>query len=111
MGYGFLCAVGTAAASGKGTMNAKNALGFLALGALMGLLPRFFPGCFPIDGVDGSSGREIWMESMGFIQAALGSCYLAKHYAVLPMLRWNATRSAAEKPVPVMLPGTSGALK
>jgi|HubBroStandDraft_6_1064221.scaffolds.fasta_scaffold2904020_1 hypothetical protein len=86
-------------------MNAKNALGFLAFGAFMSLLPKVAPGWFPPDGVDGTSGRAIWMASMGLVQSALGSCYLARHFAIDPLRRWSETRATAEKPVSVMLPG------
>ncbi len=90
-------------------MNPANALGFLASGALMGLLPRLFPGWFPPNGFDGTSARALWMEAMGLVQGALGATYLVKNYLILPVLRWSASRPApAEKPASIMLPGVGG---
>lgn len=90
-------------------MNGSNALGFLAFGAVMGLLPRLAPGWFPPNGFDGTSARAIWLEAMGVIQVGLGSSYLVKHYLLLPALRWSAARPPAEKPAALMLPGVRGA--
>ena len=54
---------------------------------------------------DGSSGRAMWMHAMGFIQAAFGSCYLMKHYALALVSRRAAARAAVKRGAPIMLPG------
>jgi hypothetical protein len=67
-------------------MNAKNALGFLLVGALMKSLPSLEPHWFHHAGSVGPSAAATWMVCMGLIEAALGGCYLLKHH-IWPALR------------------------
>jgi hypothetical protein len=48
-------------------MNLNHAFGFLFVGTVFGLLPRFAPGWCPATGVDGTSGREIWLQLMSVL--------------------------------------------
>jgi hypothetical protein len=63
-------------------MTKANALGFLALGSVMVLLPTLCPGLFPHTAVDGSSTRALWTGTMGAVQlviaiATLGGGWIA----------------------------------
>jgi hypothetical protein len=58
-------------------MNFKHAVGFLILGTLFGLLPRWFPELCSATGTFGSSARELWLELMSFVQVGLAGGYLA----------------------------------
>ncbi len=48
-------------------MNLNHAFGFLFVGTVFGLLPRFAPGWCPATGVDGTSAREIWLQLMSVL--------------------------------------------
>jgi hypothetical protein len=90
-------------------MNARNALGFLAIGAAMWFLPRLAPGLISTDGYDATSDRAIWTELMGLIQALLGSTYLFKHYVLVPGLRLATAYRFRRRSAEVMLPGAQRA--
>jgi hypothetical protein len=69
-------------------MNSSNALAFLLLGLAMGLLPALTPAWFPHTGIDGSSARALWAETMGFAQALLGLGYLTRRQFLPWAARW-----------------------
>jgi hypothetical protein len=87
-------------------MNTGNSLGFLLFAVTMGSLPALAPGWFPPSGVDGSSGRALWLELMALVQAGWSTSYLVSRW-VTPI----ATRAWAylpqRKPAGAILPASS----
>ena len=71
-------------------MNAHNAWGFFSFGLVMGLLPVLAPAWFPPIGIDGSSGRALWLELMGAVQVALGGLRVLQDLALPALARWLA---------------------
>lgn len=67
-------------------MNTKSALGFLAVGIAMKILPGLEPSWFPPNGPDGSNAGALWLMWMGMIEAAIGAGYLIRSN-FLPMVR------------------------
>ena len=59
-------------------MNLSNASTFLLTGIAMSVLPVIAPALCPANGFDGTSARELWLQVMGFINAAIGTGYLAR---------------------------------
>lgn len=56
-------------------MNLNHAFGFLFVGTVFGLLPRFAPGLCPVTGVDGTSAREIWLQLMSALLIGIALVY------------------------------------
>lgn len=83
-------------------MNLNHAFGFLFVGTVFGLLPRFAPGWCPPIGVDGTSAREIWLQCMSalLIGVALQHCLRRVLGVLATMLEYDPQRRAAvELPV------------
>lgn len=83
-------------------LNLNHAFGFLVVGTLFGLLPRFAPGWCPPTGVDGSSAREIWLQLMSalLIGIAVFHCGSRVLSAVASWMEYDPSRRAV-KPVRV----------
>lgn len=79
-------------------MNSANAIGFVALGLAMWLLPSVAPAYFPHSAVDGSSTRALWLEVMGLFQLGLGLVYLVNQYAHVARGRQSAPTETAGVP-------------
>jgi len=90
-------------------MNTGNALGFLLFAAAMKLLPAVAPGWFPPTGLDGSSGRALWLEVMAFVQAGCGASFLFFRWVVPAMTRIAASLPQRKVPDGAMLPASSQA--
>src|SRR5690348_12389633 len=71
-------------------MNTGNAIGFIAFGALMWLLPHVAPAWFPANGVDGSSARALWLQLIGGVEAAIGVGFVFRFEVVPAAIRWLA---------------------
>jgi hypothetical protein len=95
-------------------MNSSNASGFVLFGLAMGLLPAIAPDLFPRNGIDGSSARALWAQTMGVVQVAIGVFYLVRE-GFLPWLAQWLERSPAQpdwrqQPVPAnAVPVAAGA--
>ena len=94
-----------AAASQSARMSTGNASGFLLLGLAMWLLPSAVPGLFPLNGLDGSSGREMWIQVMAIVQVTIGLGFLLQLEVWPRLIRWLTTQPAPEpvwgmEPVP-----------
>lgn len=59
-------------------MKLNHAFGFLLLGTVFGLLPRFAPGWCPVTGVDGTSARELWLQLMGAVQIGVALAHIGR---------------------------------
>jgi len=79
-------------------MNTANAFGFLLLGLVMWLLPVVAPGMFPQVGIDGSSARSLWIQTMAGVHVALGAGFLARNI-VLPEIRYWLRSAPVAEPV------------
>jgi hypothetical protein len=79
-------------------MNFKHAVGFLMLGTIFGLLPRWFPGWCSATGTFGSSARELWLELMSFVQIGLAGGYFLQRVcsAVGSMLEFVPATASSE---------------
>lgn len=55
-------------------MNFVHAFGFLVVGVISGLLPRWAPGLCAT-GLDGASTREIWLQVMSAVQVGIAGIY------------------------------------
>ncbi len=73
-------------------MTSGNACGFLLLSVLMVFAPTLAPGWFPPTGLDGTSGRALWLMLMGTVQAGIGSTYLVARWILPLVLRVAAFR-------------------
>src|SRR5690606_36796694 len=69
--------LGTARAK-RGNMNLNHAFGFLFIGTMFGLLPRFAPDLCPVTGVDGTSAREIWLQLMSALLIGVALVFCAQ---------------------------------
>lgn len=79
-------------------MNSANAVGFVALGLALWLLPSVAPAWFPHSAVDGSSTRALWLEVMGLVQLGLGASYLLNQYVRIGRGRQSAPTETAAVP-------------
>lgn len=72
-------------------MNTNHAFGFLLVGTIFGLLPRFTPGWCPPTGFDGTSGRELWLQVMSTVLIAVAVWQIAGRVWVVlaSMLRYD----------------------
>jgi hypothetical protein len=87
-------------------MNTGNALGFLLFGTVMGALPALAPEWFPPTGLDGSSGRALWLEVMALVQAGWSTSHLFSRWVMPAAARaWAALPQ--RKPAAVLLPASS----
>ncbi len=92
-------------------MNLNHAFGFLFVGTVFGLLPRFAPGLCVPTGVDGTSAREIWLQLMSalLIGVALVYCLQRAMGVLATMLEYDPQRRAGvvERPaLPAVADGT-----
>jgi hypothetical protein len=87
-------------------MNTGNSLGFLLFAVAMGSLPAVAPGWFPPTGLDGSSGRAMWLELMAFVQAGWSTSYLFSRW-VVPIAARAWVYLPQRKPAGAMLPASS----
>jgi hypothetical protein len=83
-------------------LNLNHAFGFLLVGTVFGLLPRFAPGWCPATGVDGSSAGAIWLQVMSalLIGVALFHCGARVLSVVASMMEYDPARRAV-RPVRV----------
>ena len=88
-------------------MNTGNALGFLLFAAAMKLLPALAPTWFPPTGMDGSSGRALWLEIMALVQAGYGTSFLFSRWVAPAMMRVAAYLPQRKVPQGAMLPASS----
>lgn len=77
-------------------MNTGNACGFFILGLAMWLLPIWAPDYFPANGLDGTSTRALWLQTVGLAQAAIGMWFIASLGIVPAITRWLASAPALE---------------
>lgn len=97
-------------------MNLNHAFGFLFVGTLFGLLPRFAPGWCPPTGVDGSSARELWLQMMSALLIGVALVYCAQRAlnVLASMLEYDPQRraSAMARPAfPAVADGTEVVLQ
>jgi hypothetical protein len=59
-------------------MNLNHAFGFLFVGTVFGLLPRFAPGWCPATGIDGTSARELWLQLMSALLIGIAVSHLGR---------------------------------
>ena len=76
-------------------MNTKHALGFLAAGVLMKLIPAVWPAWFPPTAADGGNASATWLMCMGLVLAVIGGGFLLKHWIFPSILRTGAYRAPA----------------
>ncbi|HYP18300.1 MAG TPA: hypothetical protein VEQ65_13895 [Opitutus sp.] len=78
-------------------MNLNHAFGFLFVGTVFGLLPRFAPGWCPANGVDGTSAREIWLQLMSALLIGVAVCYIIQRAcsALASMLEYDPQQAEA----------------
>lgn len=62
-------------------MNFKHAVGFLFLGTMLGLLPRIAPGWCHVTESEFASTRELWLQTMSFVQLGLAGVYFIRRLA------------------------------
>ncbi len=86
-------------------MNLNHSFGFLLVGTIFGLLPRFFPGLCPATGVDGSSAGALWLNVMSalLIGVALVHCSGRVLSVVAAMLKYDPA-SRRVRPVVTVTP-------
>lgn len=84
-------------------LNLNHAFGFLLVGTVFGLLPRFAPGLCPMTGVDGASAREMWLQLMSalLIGVALFQCGGRVLSVVAAMMEYDPARRVRVQPVRV----------
>ncbi len=87
-------------------MNTGNALGFLFFAATMGFLPTVAPEWFPPTGLDGSSGRALWLEFMALVQAGWSTSHLFSRW-VMPAAARAWALLPQRKPAATLLPASS----
>jgi hypothetical protein len=82
-------------------MNLNHAFGFLLVGTVFGLLPRFAPGWCPATGVDGTSAREIWLQLMSALLIGVAVSHIARRMlSVLgSLLAYDPQRRRAAEPL------------
>ncbi len=90
-------------------MNSANAIGFVALGLAMWLLPSVAPAWFPPAAVDGSSTRALWLEVMGLVQLGCGASYVIHQYARIGRRRQSNPAAIAVPQAPSTLEAELGA--
>jgi|GEM_PF-2632405 hypothetical protein len=85
-------------------MNLNHAFGFLFVGTIFGLLPRFAPGWCPPTGLDGTSAREIWLQLMSALLIGVAVVYCAQRAlsGLAAMLEYKPQRRAVAVEVPVV---------
>jgi hypothetical protein len=88
-------------------MNTGNSLGFLLFAVAMGSLPAVAPGWFPPTGLDGSSGRALWLEVMALVQGGWGGFYLFSRWVIPAASRATAYLPQRKVPAGAMLPASS----
>jgi len=71
----------------------------------MWLLPVIAGGWFPPTGIDGTSARALWLETMGLVQIAIGVTYLIRGELMPRFAEWLAseprpTAVLTQAPVP-----------
>lgn len=77
-------------------MNTGNACGFFLLGLAMWMLPVWAPEYFPANGLDGSSTRALWLQTVGVVQALIGVWFIASLGLVPAIARWLANAPALQ---------------
>ncbi len=79
------------------SMNLNHAFGFLLVGTVFGLLPRFAPGWCPPTGVDGTSAREIWLQLMSALLIGVAVSHLARRTlaVIVSLLEYDPQRRRA----------------
>jgi hypothetical protein len=93
--------LGTSGAKSSAIMNFSNATTFLVVGITMNLLPRFAPALCPLNGMDGTSARELWLHLMGAIQCGIGGLGLFRHCAAAAVTVWqNRPRLTGSATIP-----------
>ncbi len=85
-------------------MNLNHAFGFLFVGTIFGLVPRFAPGWCPPTGLDGTSARELWLQLMSalLIGVALVFCAQRALSVLASILEYDPTRRALAANVPAV---------
>lgn len=83
-------------------MNLNHAFGFLLVGTMFGLLPRFAPGLCPMTGVDGSSAGALWLQVMStlLIGVALLHCSGRVLSALAAVMKYDPARRTRPVVVP-----------
>jgi hypothetical protein len=82
-------------------MTNVHAYGFLLFGGLLHLLPLVAPAHFPPNSVDGANTSALWLQSMGWVNAVIGSFYLIRLDVIPFVAHVLAWRPA---PLPELLP-------
>lgn len=79
-------------------MNLNHAFGFLFVGTVFGLLPRFAPGWCPPTGIDGTSARELWLQLMSALLIGIAVLHLARRMLTLAasLLEYDGGRRAVQ---------------
>ncbi len=86
-------------------MNLNHAFGFLLVGTMFGLLPRFAPGLCPVTGVDGSSAGALWLQVMStlLIGVALIHCSGRVLSGLASLMEYDPTRRVRPVAKPAMV--------
>jgi hypothetical protein len=71
------------------TMNLPNAIGLLALGILMRMLPIIAPSWVPVDPTLGTSARELWLILTGYVIGGTGAAWLLREGARRTVVVWS----------------------
>src|SRR5690606_38609756 len=79
-------------------MNSANAFVFVLFGIASWLLPMVAPTWFPATGLDGSSGRALWLQTMGVVQTVVGMSFLVR-FGVWPAVNSWLKSTPQEEPV------------
>jgi len=83
-------------------MKVSHALGFLAIGSVLGLIPQVAPGWCPPSGCAGTSTRELWLHTMSWLQIGLAaSCLARRGLSVLAsVMKYDPERRSVAVKVP-----------
>jgi hypothetical protein len=83
-------------------MKTTHALGFLFLGFGLTMIPRVAPGWFPVDAINGSSGRELWVQLMSWTLFAIGGYHFLKQLLAMTatLLEYDHARAKAAAAAP-----------
>ncbi|HWL15829.1 MAG TPA: hypothetical protein VNR00_09500 [Opitutus sp.] len=84
-------------------MNMNHAFGFLFVGTVFGLLPRFAPGLCPV-GLDGSSARELWLQLMSAVLIGVAVISIGQRVlsVLASMLEYDPRRVASQPELETM---------
>lgn len=89
-------------------MNFKQAIGFMMLGTVFGMLPSLAPGWCPPNGVDGSSTRGLWLEFMSTVLIGIAMIYFARRVLANLVVLLESTPASGELALDAAVPVNGG---